>query len=258
MDNTKENDIRAHREMMKTHIVQGPHYESDMQMKVPAPLIAKPAAGGLQIELTKEFDGILKKRDILSILEDRISHRKYKDEPVTLEELSFLLFMTQGVRRVDPKNKYTMRTVPSAGARNPYETYLFVNDVRGLEPGVYHYLALEHKLEFLYVLEDQKQQLTKAYAGQSFFGEAPVCFVWSVIPYRTEWRYVTKAHKYMLIDAGHICENLYLACEAIGCGTCGIGAYDQVMADELLRLDSAPLAQEDCEFVVYAACVGKV
>ncbi len=258
MENDREKRIIDHREMMKTHITQGPHFENDMQRKVPAPLIAKPAKGGKQIELTKAFDGIIKKRDILAILEDRISHRKYTGEALTLPELSFLLWMTQGVRKIDPKCKYTFRTVPSAGARNPYETYLFVNDVEGLEPGVYHYLALEHKLEFLFVLEDQKNELTKAYAGQTFFGEAAVSFVWTVVPYRTEWRYVTKAHKYMLIDAGHICENLYLACEAIGCGTCGIGAYDQVMADALLGLDSSPTSDENNEFVVYAACVGRV
>ncbi|GAJ24920.1 unnamed protein product, partial [marine sediment metagenome] len=87
--------------------------------------------------------------------------------------------------------------------------------------------------------------------GQKFVGDAPLVFVWSCIPYRTEWRYHISAYKAILIDAGHICQNLYLAAEAIGCGTCAIGAYDQDAMDNLLRLDG-----ED-EFVVYLAPVGR-
>jgi nitroreductase len=66
------------------------------------------------------------------------------------------------------------------------------------------------------------------------------------------------AHKYILLDAGHVCQNLYLAGEAIGCGTCAIGAYDQTLTDALLDLDSMPSNETDNEFVVYLASVGKV
>jgi SagB-type dehydrogenase family enzyme len=78
------------------------------------------------------------------------------------------------------------------------------------------------------------------------------------MPYRSEWRYSLEAQKYALLDAGHVCQNLYLACEAIGCGTCAIGAYDQKLADELLDLSSEPSYDKDNEFVVYAAAVGKI
>jgi SagB-type dehydrogenase family enzyme len=79
-----------------------------------------------------------------------------------------------------------------------------------------------------------------------------VAFIWSCIPYRSEWRYNVAAHKTMLLDAGHLCQNLYLACEAVGCGTCAIGAYNQEAIDEFLGLDGEE------EFVVYLAPVGKV
>ena len=60
-----------------------------------------------------------------------------------------------------------------------------------------------------------------------------------------------------MLDAGHVCENLYLACEAIGCGTCAVGAYDQELLDELLGFAPRPSADEDYEFSIYAAAVGK-
>ena len=101
-------------------------------------------------------------------------------------------------------------------------------------------------------------EVSEAFGGQKFFANAPVGFVWSVIPYRTEWRYSTHAHKYALIDVGHVCENLYLACEAIGCGACAIGAYNQPLADKLLGFDASPSADKEAEFVVYAAAVGKL
>jgi SagB-type dehydrogenase family enzyme len=67
-----------------------------------------------------------------------------------------------------------------------------------------------------------------------------------------EWRYGLTAHKVIAIDAGHVGQNLYLACQAVGAGTCAIAAYDQEAMDGLLRLDG----QE--EFTIYLASVGKV
>jgi len=92
----------------------------------------------------------------------------------------------------------------------------------------------------------------RAALGQGFVGESAVTFIWTCLPYRGEWRYQDAAHRGMLLDAGHLCQNLYLACEALGCGTCAIAAYDQEASDRLLGVDG----QE--EFVVYMAPVGKV
>ena len=66
-----------------------------------------------------------------------------------------------------------------------------------------------------------------------------------------EWRYGLAAHKVIALDAGHVGQNLYLACEAVGCGTCAIAAYDQEAMDHLLRIDGLD------EFVIYLATVGK-
>ncbi len=232
---------------------------SDQAQGLPQPPLEKASYGSKVIPLTKDFDHVIRNNNFLSVLNNRTSKRKYTEQPITLEELSFLLWATQGVKQViGKKNQATLRNVPSAGARHPFETYLLVHRVEGLEPGLYHYLALEHKLEFIRELENLSDRISEATYGQVFLGNAAVDFVWSVMPYRCEWRYTLDAHKYILLDAGHVCENLYLACEAIGCGTCAIGAYNQVLIDSLIGLDSMPSDENDNEFVVYLAPVGKV
>ena len=155
-------------------------------------------------------------------------------EPLTLDELSFLLWATQGVRQqVGPGA--VLRTVPSAGNRHALETYLAVLRVGGLEPAIYRYLPLEHQLLHLADEEQMAEKLTEATLGQAFVGRAAVVFIWTTIPYRMEWRYGLAAHKVIALDAGHVCQNLYLACEAIGAGTCAVAAYHQQLMDRLVR-----------------------
>lgn len=259
MDDNLNHKILQLREIMKAYTSLDEDYISDQNAGIIQPPLEKPAYGIETIDLTTEFEHVIKNNDFLKILTARKSRRKYEDAKLTLDELSFLLWSTQGVKKViGRERKATIRTVPSAGARHPFETYLFIKNVEGLKPGLYHYLAIEHKLEFLKAFENMEEKLSKAFLGQDFFGNAPISILWTVTPYRSEWRYTTKAQKYSLIDVGHVCQNLYLACEAIGCGTCAIGAYEQELADELLELDTTPSFSKENEFVVYAASVGKV
>ena len=119
------------------------------------------------------------------------------------------------------------RTVPSGGARHSFETYLLVDRIADLARGLYRYLPLEHKLYFLSSLDNFAEKVSEGCREQKFVGNAAVVFAWTTIPYRAEWRYDVIAHKMIAIDAGHLCQNLYLASESIGAGTCAIGAYDQ-------------------------------
>jgi SagB-type dehydrogenase family enzyme len=183
-------------------------------------------------------------------IRDRESRRRYSRTPLRLDELSFLLWATQGIRkRLDAGT--ALRTVPSAGARHALETYLCVLNVQGLEPGIYRYLPLEHQLLPVSAMPDLAPRLTIGTLGQSFAGQSAATFVWTAIPRRMEWRYGLAAHKVIALDAGHVCQNLYLACEAIGAGTCAIAAYDQEAMDRLIGVDGRE------EFTVYLAPVGK-
>lgn len=180
----------------------------------------------------------------------RRSVRVYGDEALSLKELSFLLWATQGLRE-RPHPAATLRTVPSAGARHAFETYLYIQRVEGLAEGIYRYLPLDHRLLPEFAERNLGSRVSDACFGQRFIGEAALVFFWAAIPYRMEWRYGAAAHKVIAIDAGHVCQNLYLACEAVGAGTCAVAAYDQEALDALLKLDG------DDEFVVYLAPVGK-
>lgn len=181
---------------------------------------------------------------------NRASRRTYSNESLSIEELSFLLWATQGIRQViDAGHAY--RTVPSAGCRHALETYLCILQVQGLGQGIYRYLPVEHKLVFEFTEDDLRTKIWQAVFGQTYPRDAAVTFIWTAIPYRMEWRYDIAAHKVIAIDAGHVCQNLYLACEAIQAGTCAIAAYDQEAMDKLLRVDGQN------EFTIYLASVGK-
>lgn len=232
--------------------------ETDQQQKLPylPPLKEKKSRELIALPLDLEEEA--GDRNLYRLIENRESRRSFSQEAVSLKQLSFLLWATQGVRKYAGRFKQvTFRNVPSAGSRHPLETYLFLNHVEGIPKGLYHYLPAGHELECVDKREDYEEELTFALGGQRFAACAPVVFIWSALPYRTEWRYGLKAVKYILLDAGHACENLYLACEAMGLGTCAIGAYDQEALDELLGFAPGPSVEKDYECAIYAAAVGK-
>jgi SagB-type dehydrogenase family enzyme len=227
--------------------------ETDQNQGIDPPPIEKPfSVNAVRIDLVKTFSwkGIpdIKLSDAIR---NRKSHRTFSNRSITLDELSFLLWATQGIRnQIDRGNAF--RTAPSAGCRHALETYLCVLNVEGLESGVYRYLPLEHQLLFEFTEDSLKEKIVKAVFRQPYPGKAAVTFIWTAMPYRMEWRYDLAAHKVIAIDVGHVCQNLYLACEAIGAGTCAIAAYDQEALDRLLRIDGVD------EFTIYLAPVGRV
>ena len=223
--------------------------DTDQEKGIPVPPLQKPyPADATLLELVPPEKFSSGRAPLIDVITQRKSERNFLPEPLTLEELSFLLWVTQGVRG----NSSRLRTVPSAGARHPFETYLIVNKVNDVEPGLYRYLPLDHTLLFLRVDPNFSEKVMDACRGQAFCADSAVVFIWTAIPYRTEWRYSIIAHKMIAIDSGHVCQNLYLACGSIRAGTCGIGAYDHKKVDTLLGVDGEE------EFTVYLAPVGRV
>ena len=222
---------------------------------IPQPSIAKSYNSFSNIiNIPKVSENVVKKENIYQCIKGRRSTRFYSDESMTLEELSYLLWATQGI--TDTNNSgITFRTVPSSGGTHSFETYLFIIRVEGIQNGVYRYLPVEHKLLFMFELDNIEEKVDAVTLDQpfvpNFAKKAAVLFAWSAIPYRSEWKFDITAHKKILIDIGHVCQNLYLASESVLSGTCAIGIYDQKMMDELLELDG------DEEFVIYLAAVGK-
>jgi len=220
---------------------------------MPAPPVQKPCPENASlVDLVPGNTLPMGATPLVEAIASRKSHRRFTEGFLTLEELSFLLWATQGVRSVSSDGSATLRTVPSGGARHPFETYLIVGRVKDLEPGLYRYLPLEHKLCLLRKGDDLVEKAKDASRKNAFVGDAAVVFVWTAIPYRAEWRYGVVAHKMIAIDSGHVCQNLYLSCGAIGAGTCAVGAYSQDKMDAVLGVDG------DEEFTIYVAPVGRV
>ncbi len=226
---------------------------TDQSRGVPAPPIQKPVpADTPRISLTPPAElpeAGLGRMPLLESIARRESIRQFADSPISLPELSFLLWATQGVRRTVQSRVF--RTVPSAGNRHALETYLYCRKVESLDEGIYRYLPLDHTLVLERAEVGLAEQVILGCRGQRFAGLCAVSFIWTAIPYRMEWRYGLAAHKVIALDAGHACQNLYLACQTIEAGTCAIAAYDQEAMDSLLGVDG------DNEFTLYVSPVGK-
>ena len=245
--------LEQHRYFLKDNIRKTIDFsKTDQCRRVAPPPIEKPFnpnAERIDLVPSSEF-GELCSIDLFSAMHRRRSRRNFADAPLSLQEISFLLWATQGIRsRMD--SGHALRTVPSAGARHALETYLCVLNIEGLDTGFYRYLPLEHQL-----LVKQKDfragdRIASAAFGQNWMATGAVVFIWAAIPYRMEWRYGLSAHRVILLDAGHVCQNLYLGCEAIDAGMCAVAAYDQELVDEVLTLDGID------EFAIYMAAVGK-
>jgi SagB-type dehydrogenase family enzyme len=248
-----ESPIDKHRYFLKDSIRLTIDFsQTDQSRGVAPPPVEQPySADAQRIDLPPmgQWQGV-PRVDLKDAIRRRESRRAFTRRPLTLEEVAFLLWATQGVREVLDSGS-ALRTVPSAGARHALETHLAALNVSGLEPGFYRYLPLEHQLLFEFQEPQAAGKLTEATLGQSFVARAAAVFCWTAVPYRMEWRYGLAAHKVILLDAGHVCQNLYLACEAIGAGTCAVAAYHQDLMDQLLRVDGRD------EFTIYLAPVGR-
>jgi nitroreductase len=158
-------------------------------------------------------------------LKQRKSVRDFQQQPISKDQLSYLLWASTGIQRIE--DGYEFRTTPSAGALYPIETYVVVNNVRKLEAGVYHYSIKAHQLE----------QLKQGEFRQAVFE-------------RCKWKYGQRAYRYIYLDAGHIAENLALAAVSLNLGSCEVGALYDNQVNAILGIDGTE------ESVVCMAVVG--
>ncbi len=245
--------IRQYRSFLKDSIRKTIDFsQTDQSKGVTPPPVEKPYSKEMKrIDLINydEFNDI-GKIELKTAIKNRESCRSYSGRSILIKELSFLLWATQGIRKYLDVG-HALRTVPSAGCRHALETYLCAFNVKDLDQGIYRYLPVEHQLLFEFTEEHLKKKVFEATFRQTWSAESAVTFIWTTVPYRMEWRYDIDSSKVIAIEAGHVCQNLYLACEAIDAGMCAIAAYDQEKMDELLKVDGQD------EIVIYIASVGK-
>ncbi len=179
------------------------------------------------------------------VLKKRRSVRRYSTKPLTLQQISQMLWAVQGIT----ENTHELRTTPSAGALYPIDTYLAVNNVEELKPGIYHHAVKSHELE---VLEegDRSAQTCRSALDQGMAGSAPVVFLWSSVFRRSVWKYKERGYRYVYMDVGHVGQSMVTAAAAIRLASCLIGALYDDEANGLLGLDGEE------ESVLYMCSVG--
>ena len=167
-------------------------------------------------------------------LKQRKSIRNFQAGPISKGQLAYLLWASTGIQRVE--DGYEFRTAPSAGALYPIETYVVANNVKSLEPGVYHYAIRAHQLEQL-EQRDFRRQISAAALGQGMCATATAVFIWTAVVERCKWKYGQRAYRYIYLDAGHIAENLALAAVSLNLGTCEIGALYDDHVNTIIGID---------------------
>jgi len=202
--------------------------------------------------------------DIISIVGRRRTVRSFGATPLTLLELSRLLWASAGVTAsfVTPQGQDFYRATPTAGALYPIETYVVVNKVEGLEPGLYHYRVAgldilerpivegSHSLEQLRV-GDLRAEISAAALDQGLCGRAGAVFIWTAVFARSEWKYRERSYRYFYLDAGHMAAQVSLAAVSQDLGTCQIAAFYDPELNALLGVDG------QTEGSLYLTAVGR-
>ena len=180
-----------------------------------------------------------------SALANRRSRRNFQDKPLSVEQLSQMLWAAYGITQPMPHSALRggLRTTPSAGASFPLEIYVVIGNVTGIEPGVYWYDSENHKI-IRTIDRDVRAELRNAALGQAMLRDAPVTIVFTAVYERITARYGERGRlRYVYMEIGHSAQNVYLQAEALGLGTCAIAAFHDDRVSALLQLpaDEAPL-----------------
>jgi SagB-type dehydrogenase family enzyme len=165
-----------------------------------------------------------------SALAQRRSIRDLRPDALTLDEVGQVLWAAQGITA-----DWGGRTAPSAGATYPIELHVVVTNVEGLEPGVYRYRPDGHHLERT-VEDDVRAELAQAALGQAAAARAPVNVVIAAVQARTAERYGRRAERYVILEAGHVAQNIALQAVALDLGSVPIGAFDDADIAHILQL----------------------
>ena len=191
----------------------------------------------------------IKDAPLLDIIKTRHSERKYAPQPIPLDHLALMLYAMQGIRAV--KKNIVFKTVPSAGASQPFELCVLIERVDGVSKGLYQYLEATHQLGLISDDETQIQAIIDASKHGKLLENASALFILIAHHNVTAYRYSERGIRYLFLDAGHVMQNLYLTAEGLKHGVCAIGHYDDNAINQALSLDAQA-------FVIYMASLGVI
>lgn len=182
----------------------------------------------------------------------RRSVRDYSGLPVQLKDLAYILRYSYGMtgRMRLGRHRIPLLASPSAGALYPMDLYLVSFNVEGIKEGIYHYNVPQNSLELtrpgdhrglLYQYVHRQNMIKKANAVAAITGDLK----------KIRPKYKERGYRYLLIEAGHICQNIYLTATALNLGAVSIGGFLDDQLNSLLGLDGLN------DFVIYLVAVGK-
>lgn len=200
-----------------------------------------------KIVLPKEHQ--IQDQNLWKILSRRQSTRHFSKTPIDLRIIGMILHFSAGIVPENLKIDQSRRFYPSAGARYPLEVYLLARRVKGLSEGLYHYNVLEHALELL-LKQNLKDEILKI-TGQDWVENAAAIFLISSVFGRTRVKYGDRGYRYILLEAGHLGQNIYLTTEALGIKCCAIGGFLDKKINQMIDID------EDNEAVLYMLAIGQ-
>jgi SagB-type dehydrogenase family enzyme len=188
----------------------------------------------------------------LEAIERRVSCRRFTPESMRLPALAALLRGAYGITEHSRSDVLDLvdRPVPSAGGLYPLEVSLIVRAVEGLAPGVYHFVPAADGLEQLRGDAIPPPLLTDLFMGQPWVAEAALIAVLTAVPERSLPKYSDRGYRYLLIEAGHVGQNLALMAAALGLGAVSLGGFFDDELAGLLRLDT------ERELPLYATAIG--
>lgn len=182
-------------------------------------------------------------------LYSRQSVRYYDKNPLTMREVSNLLYFSCGIR--NPNITWTgNRFYPSAGARYPLEVYPIILNTVGLKTGIYHYYLKSHALEELLIKPSIKKEVLELFDAP-WIKRSSMIIAISAVFYRNQVKYGERGYRHILAESGHICQNIYLLCPALGLGCCNSGGFPDDKLNSIIDLDGK------LESIISVVFVGK-
>lgn len=190
--------------------------------------------------------------DFADLLRRRFSCRRFADRPLGLQAVSTLLHTGYGVLGTAQLGamEFLERPVPSGGGLYPLELHLLARAVEGLTAGIHHYAVIGHGLELRREVALPRALRDYLFMGQSQLTEAPAILLISAVAERCLRKYGDRGYRYILLEAGHVAQNLNLAAAALGLGSCNIGGFFDLELGALLRIDP------EQEIALYGIAVG--
>lgn len=187
---------------------------------------------------------------LLNTFYNRRSTRHFTGQSISEKELSQILYYSAGLRKFNTPD-IGNRFYPSAGARYPNEVYPIVLKGNGIDQGIYHYYVRKHMLEEMWKYSDLSQRITKC-IKQKEFKKSAIFLIVSSVFWRTQVKYGDRGYRHLMLDTGHLCQNIYLISAALGIGCCSIGGFIDTNINNLLDLDGK---EESVQIVI---ALGKI